>query len=39
MLQDESRRQTPLLNRVLWADVAFEAVAGACRGDAARDRR
>ncbi|MBE0610427.1 MAG: hypothetical protein IH609_13695 [Dehalococcoidia bacterium] len=29
MLQDESRRQTPLLNRVLWADVAFEAVAGA----------
>ncbi len=29
MLQDETRGQAPLLNRVLWADVAFEAVAGA----------
>lgn len=29
MLQDESRGQAPLLNRVLWGDVAFEAVAGA----------
>lgn len=29
MLQDETRRQVPLLNRVLWADVAFEALAGA----------
>lgn len=29
MLQDESRSQTSLLTRVLWADVAFEALAGA----------
>jgi len=28
VLQDKSRRETPLLTRVLWADVAFEAVAG-----------
>ena len=29
MLQDETRGETSLLNRVLWADVAFEAIAGA----------
>jgi hypothetical protein len=29
VLQDETRRETPLLTRVLWADVSFEAVAGA----------
>lgn len=29
MLQDETSGETSLLNRVLWADVAFEALAGA----------
>lgn len=29
MLQDESRSQTSLLTRVLWADAGFEALAGA----------
>lgn len=28
MLQDETHGETSLLNRVLWADVAFEAIAG-----------